>query len=387
MNLEIIPEHPYLREEHHIFRSTIRRFLEKEALPYYDQWEKERLIPRSFWKKMAEQGYLCPDVEERFGGAAADWGYAVVINEELERVGSGMLGITLHNDIVVPYIKDYGTEEQKERWLPGCVSGDIITAVAMTEPGAGSDLAAIRTTARREGDHYILNGQKTFITNGIQSDLVIVACKTDPQASPPHKGITLLVVERGMEGFSRGRQLDKIGLHSQDTAELIFDECRVPVANRLGEEGKGFYYLMNKLQQERLVITISALVSAEEMLRMTMAYVKERQAFGQRISQFQHTQFTIAEMATEVQIGRAFLDQLIADHMAGKDIVTQVSMAKWWITDMAKRVAARCLQLHGGYGYMEEYPIARRYRDIPVTSIYAGSNEIMKRIIAKNLGL
>jgi acyl-CoA dehydrogenase len=379
--------HLYLREEHRMFRDTLRKFLEKEAVPYFDRWEEDRLVPRTFWKKMASQGYLCPDVEEKYGGAGADWGYNVVINEELERVGSGLLGITLHNDIVVPYIKEYGTEEQKERWLPGCVSGDLITAIAMTEPGAGSDLANIRTTAVKDGDHYILNGQKTFITNGIQSDLVIVACKTDTKAVPAHKGISLLVVERDTPGFSRGRKLDKIGLHSQDTAELIFEDCRVPAANLLGEEGKGFFYMMEKLQQERLVVTIAAQVSAEEMLKMTIDYVKSREAFGQPISRFQHTQFKIAEMATEIEVSRAFLDQLICAHIQREDIVTKVSMAKWWITEMAKRVAAQCLQLHGGYGYMEEYKIARRYRDIPVTSIYAGSNEIMKRIIAKKLGL
>ncbi len=379
--------HLYLREEHRMFRNTLRKFLEKEAIPYFDQWEKERMVPRSFWKKLAAQGYLCPAVDEKYGAAGADWAYSVVIIEELERIGTGLTGISLHNEIVVPYITAYGTEEQKRRWLPGCASGDLITAIAMTEPGTGSDLANIRTTAIRDGDHYILNGQKTFITNGIQADLVLVACKTDPQAVPPHKGISLLFVERGTPGFSRGRKLDKIGLYSQDTAELIFEDCRVPVDNLLGQEGKGFLYLMEKLQQERLVVAIGAVVNAEEMLRMTIDYVKTREAFGQPISKFQHTQFKIAEMATEIEVGRAFVDQLIADHIAGKDIVTKVSMAKWWTTEMAKRVAAQCLQLHGGYGYMEEYPIARRYRDTPVAAIYAGSNEIMKLIIAKNLGL
>lgn len=379
--------HPYLRDEHLMFRSEFRKFLKKEAVPYYDQWERERLIPRSFWKKMGSRGYLCPGLDETYGGANADWAYSVVINEELERVGSGMVGIGLHNDIVVPYISSYGTEAQKRRWLPGCASGDTIAAIAMTEPGTGSDLANIRTTAIRKGDHYLLNGQKTFITNGIQSDLVLVACKTDPKAVPAHKGISLILVERGTPGFSRGRKLDKIGLHSQDTAELIFEDCRVPVDNLLGQENKGFLYLMEKLQQERLVVAITAQVAAEEMLDMTIEYVKSREAFGKPISQFQNTRFKIAEMATEIELGRAFLDQLIAGHIAGKDIVTRVSMAKWWTTEMAKRVAGQCLQLHGGYGYMEEYKIARRYRDIPVSSIYAGSNEIMKVIIAKNLGL
>lgn len=370
-----------------MFRRSLRRFLEKEAVPFFDQWEKERLIPRSFWKKMGRQGYLCPDIDEKYGGSGVDWGFSVVINEELERVGSGLGGISLHNDIVVPYIFSYGTEEQKLRWLPGCASGEIITAIAITEPGAGSDLANIQTTAVRDGDHYVINGQKTFITNGIQSDLVLVACKTDPTAVPKHKGISLLMVERDSSGFSRGRKLDKIGLHSQDTAELIFEDCRVPAANLLGEEGKGFAYLMEKLQQERLVVAIAAQVAAEEMLKITIEYVKSREAFGQPISKFQNTQFKIVEMATEIEVSRAFLDKLIADHMAGRDIVTKVSMAKWWQTEMAKRVAAHCLQLHGGYGYMEEYPIARRYRDIPVAAIYAGTNEIMKTIIAKNMGL
>ncbi|BCJ86133.1 acyl-CoA dehydrogenase family protein [Effusibacillus dendaii] len=379
--------HLYLKEEHRMFRNTLRKFLEKEAVPYFDQWEEERMIPRSFWKKMGDQGYLCPDVDEKYGGSGADWGYSVVINEELERVGSGMVGIGLHNDIVVPYLTSYGTEEQKQRWLPGCTRGDIITAIAMTEPGTGSDLANVRTTAARDGDHYVLNGQKTFITNGIQSDLVLVVVKTDPNAVPKHKGISLIWVERDTPGFSRGRKLNKIGLHSQDTAELIFEDCRVPVSNLLGQEGQGFKYLMDKLQQERLIVAIAAQVAAEEMIKMTVEYVKTREAFGQPISKFQNTQFKIVEMATEAEVGRAFLDQLIADHMAGKEIVTRVSMAKWWITDMAKRVASQCVQLHGGYGYMEEYPIARRFRDIPVSAIYAGTNEIMKTIIAKNMGL
>ncbi len=380
-------DHLYLREEHQMFRNALRKFLEKEAVPFYDQWEQERLIPRSFWKKMGGQGYLCPTVDEKYGGAGVDWAYSVVIIEELEKVGSGLAGISLHNEIVVPYLTTYGTEKQKERWLPGCVSGDIITAIAMTEPGTGSDLANIRTTAIRDGDYYVLNGQKTFITNGIHADLVLVACKTDPNAVPAHRGISLIFVERGMSGFSRGRKLDKMGCHSQDTAELIFEECRVPVENLLGEEGEGFFYLMEKLQQERLVAAIGAQVAAEEMLKMTIEYVKSREAFGQPISKFQNTQFKIAEMATEIEVSRAFLDQLIADHIARKDIVTKVSMAKWWTTEMAKRVASQCLQLHGGYGYMEEYKIARRYRDIPVSAIYAGTNEIMKVIIAKNLGL
>jgi acyl-CoA dehydrogenase len=378
---------PYIQEEHEIFRGSLRKFLEKEAYPNYEQWEEDGIIPREFWRKMGKQGFLCPNIEEKYGGSGVDWGFAVVINEELEQVGSGLVGIGLHNDIVVPYITAYGTEEQKKRWLPKCTTGETITAIAMTEPGAGSDLAGIKTTAKLEGDHYIVNGEKTFITNGIHSDLIIVACKTDPNAEPRHKGVSLLAIERDTPGFSRGRKLKKVGLHCQDTAELIFEDCKVPKENLIGEEGKGFLYLMEKLQQERLVVAIAAQVAAEEMLRLTLEYVKNRQAFGKQISRFQNTQFKIAEMATDIEMGRAFLDNLIAEHMEGKDVVTKVSMAKWKLTDNARKIAAECMQLHGGYGYMEEYEIARRFRDIPVASIYAGTNEIMKSIIAKNMGL
>ncbi|WP_042353027.1 acyl-CoA dehydrogenase family protein [Bacillus massiliigorillae] len=380
-------KHPYLNEEHEIFRASFRKFLEKEAYPYYEQWEEDRIIPRSFWKKMGAQGFLCPDIPEEYGGSDVDWGFSVVINEEIERVGSGTIGIGLHNDIVVPYITAYGTKEQKERWLPKCVTGECITAIAMTEPGAGSDLAGISTTAVLDGDHYIVNGQKTFITNGIHSDLIVVAVKTDTKVVPKHKGVSLIVIERDTPGFSRGRKLNKVGLHCQDTAELIFEDCRVPKENLLGEEGKGFIYLMEKLQQERLLVAIGAQISSEEMLSSTIEYVKSRSAFGKNISQFQNTQFKIAEMATDIQMSRAFLDSLIAEHIAGENVVTKVSMAKWKLTEVAREIATQCMKLHGGYGYMEEYPIARRYRDIPVASIYAGTNEIMKTIIAKNLGL
>ncbi|WML28734.1 acyl-CoA dehydrogenase family protein [Neobacillus sp. OS1-32] len=379
--------HPYLNEDHEIFRKSLRKFLEKEAYPFYEQWEEDRIIPRSFWTKMGEQGFLCPNIEEKYGGSGVDWGFSVVINEELEKVGTGLIGIGLHNDIVVPYINSYGTEEQKQRWLPKCVTGEIITAIAMTEPGTGSDLANIKTTAKLDGDYYIVNGQKTFITNGIQSDLVVVAVKTDPTAVPKHKGVSLLVIERGAPGFSRGRKLNKVGLHSQDTAELIFEDCRVPKENLLGEEGKGFLYLMEKLQQERLLVAIGAQTASEVMLQMTIDYVKSREAFGKPISSFQNTQFKIVEMATEIQMSRTFLDQLIAEHIEGHDVVTKVSMAKWKLTENARKIAVECMQLHGGYGYMEEYEIARRFRDIPVAGIYAGTNEIMKTIIAKNLGL
>ncbi|WP_164671008.1 acyl-CoA dehydrogenase family protein [Virgibacillus doumboii] len=374
-------------EEHELFRKTLRKFLQKEAEPYYEQWEEDRMIPADFWRKMGEMGFLSPHVEEEYGGLGLDFSYSVIILEELERIGTSLIGIGLHSDIVVPYIESYGTEDQKQKWLSGCVTGDHITAVAMTEPGTGSDLANIKTTATRDGDHYIVNGQKTFITNGILADLILVVVKTDPDAQPKHKGISLLMVEADSPGFSRGRKLNKVGLHAQDTAELYFEDCRVPVENLIGEEGKGFKYLMEKLQQERLVVAISGQAASEDMVDMTLEYVKERNAFGKSVGSFQNTRFKLAELATQVELGRSFLESLIEDHIAGKDIVTKVSMAKYWLTDTAKQVANECMQLHGGYGYMEEYKIARRYRDTPVAAIYAGTNEIMKTIIAKNMGL
>ncbi len=373
-------------EEHEMFRTSLRKMLDKEAYPYFEEWEQKRDIPRSFWQKLGENGFLCPMVSEEYGGLGLDFGYSMILTEELERVGAGLAsGIALHSDIVTPYIEAYGTEEQKQKWLPKSVTGELISAVAMTEPGAGSDLAGIGTTARREGDYYILNGEKTFITNGINADYVVVVCKTDSHVEPAYKGISLLVVETGTPGFKRGKKLDKIGMHSADTGELIFEDAKVPVENLLGEEGKGFYYLMNKLQQERLIVAIEVQVEAEEMLKLTTNYVKERKAFGSRIADFQNTQFKLAEMATEVDIGRTYVNSLVGKHIAGEEIVKEVSMAKWWISEMAKRVASECLQLHGGYGYMEEYEIARRYRDIPVAAIYAGTTEIMKGIIAKQI--
>ena len=373
-------------EEHEMFRKSLRKMLDKEAYPYFEEWEQKRDIPRLFWQKLGENGFLCPVVSEEYGGLGLDFGYSMILTEELERVGAGLAsGISLHSDIVTPYIEAYGTEEQKQKWLPKSVTGELISAVAMTEPGAGSDLAGISTTARREGDTYILNGEKTFITNGINADYVVVVCKTDPYAQPAYKGISLLVVETGTPGFKRGKKLDKIGMHSADTGELIFEDAKVPVENLLGEEGKGFYYLMSKLQQERLIVAIEVQIEAEEMLKLTTNYVKERKAFGSRIADFQNTQFKLAEMATEIDIGRTYVNSLVGKHIAGEEIVKEVSMAKWWISEMAKRVASECLQLHGGYGYMEEYEIARRYRDIPVAAIYAGTTEIMKGIIAKQI--
>ncbi|PFH88093.1 acyl-CoA dehydrogenase family protein [Bacillus sp. AFS088145] len=377
----------YLKEEHLVFRKSLRKFLEKEALPFYEQWEENKIVPKSFWKKMGDMGYLCPWADEKYGGFKADFGYSIVIQEELCKVGSGLGGLNIHNNVIMPYIERYGTNEQKKRWFPRAISGDLISAIAMTEPGTGSDLAKVKTNAVRKGNHFIINGEKTFISNGINTNFVIVVCRTNPNAESPHKGISLIVVEEGTPGFSKGKQLKKLGQHAYDTSELIFEDAVVPVENLIGEENKGFYHLMEKLQQERLMVAVSFITFAERMLEITMNYVKERTVFGQQLSKFQNTQFRIAEMATEIQLGRTFVDQLIEKHIAGENIVTEVSMSKWWITNLAKKIAPLCLQLHGGYGFMEEYEIARMYRDVVAGSIYAGSNEIMKGIIAKNLGL
>ncbi|HLR67059.1 MAG TPA: acyl-CoA dehydrogenase family protein [Virgibacillus sp.] len=378
---------PFLKEEHEMFRKSLRQFLEKEAAPYLEEWEAKKQIPRSFWKKVGEQGFLCPQVDEKYGGLHADFGYAVVLAEEFDRISVGMVGFSLHNDIVIPYIESLGTEAQKQCWLSGAMSGELISAIAMTEPGVGSDLAAVQTTAIKDGDHYIVNGEKTFITNGFSADIVVTVCRTDPKSDPPYRGLSLLVIEADSPGFTKGKKLNKLGQHANDTCELIFEDTRVPAENLLGEEGKGFYYLMDHLQQERLLVAIQSMASAELMLEETIEYVKQRSAFGRQISQFQNTQFKLAELQTELEIGRVFIDRLIEEHMKEEEIVTQVSMAKWWTTELAKKVASECMQLHGGYGYMEEYEIARRYRDVAVSSIYAGSNEIMKTIIAKNMNL
>lgn len=337
---------------------------------------------------MGAQGYLCMDVPEEYGGAGADFLYSVILTEEMTKTNQSGLCTTLHNDIAVPYITAFASEELKRKYLPGCVSGDIITAIAMTEPDAGSDLAAMRTTAREEGDEIVINGQKTFISKGINCGIVIVAAK-DPKIEDPYRAVDLYVVEEGTPGFDKGKKIKKVDWHSQDTAELYFTDCRIPKANRLGDKGSGFLYLMQKLQQERLVCAIGAqaAAAAEYMLEITTEYCKKRTAFGRAISKFQHVQFELAEMATEVKLGRTFLDKLVCEHMEKSDIVVDVSMAKYWITEMANRVADRCVQLHGGYGYCEEYPIARAWRDIRVTRIFAGANEIMKGIAAKFMGL
>jgi acyl-CoA dehydrogenase len=373
-------------EEHRIFRDAVRKFFEKEVVPHVEEWEEAGIVPRTVWKKMGEQGFLCMDVSEKYGGMEADFLYSVILMEELARTNHFGLACFLHSDIVVPYITAYASEELKEKYLPGCISGDIITAVGMTEPNTGSDLASIRTTAVDDGDDVIINGQKTFISNGQNCDLLVLAVK-DPAVETPHKAIDLYLVEASFPGFEKGRTLKKVGWHSQDTAELFFTDCRVPKANRLGTKGGGFVMLMEKLQQERLVCCVGAVAAAENILNLTIQYCKERTAFGRPISKFQHNQFKIVEMATQVKLGRTFVDKLIVDHMEGKDVVVEVSVAKYWVTEMAMRVIDGCLQLHGGYGYCEEYPVARAWRDMRVFLIFAGTNEIMKEIVAKRLGL
>ena len=373
-------------EEHNIFRQAVRKFFEKEVIPYVEEWEEAGIVPRSIWKKMGDQGFLCMDVPEEYGGMGADFLYSVIMSEELVRTGHSGLAAALHSDIVVPYITAFASEEIKHKYLPGCASGDIITAIAMTEPNAGSDLAGMKTTAVEDGDDFVINGQKTFISNGILCDLLILAAK-DPTEPDPHRAVNLYVVEAGTPGFEKGRKLKKIGWHSQDTAELYFADCRIPKQNRLGEKGSGFLMLMQKLQQERLMVALGAVPAAERILEMTIKYCRERTAFGRPLSKFQNTQFKLVEMATEIKLGRTFLDKLVMDHIEGKNIVVEVSMAKYWTTEMAMRVADGCLQLHGGYGYCEEYPIARAWRDLRVMQIFAGTNEIMKGIAAKFMGL
>jgi alkylation response protein AidB-like acyl-CoA dehydrogenase len=374
--------------EHVDYRESVRRFVAEEITPHHADWEREGIVPRELFAKAAAKGMLAMQVPEEFGGPGVDdFRFNQIVSEEVGLsgdAGSG-LGITLHNDICLPYFLRLCNEEQKARWLRGIADGSLITALAMTEPEMGSDLAGLRTTAVREGDEYVVNGSKTFITNGINSDLVITAVKTDP--SQRHAGISLLLIERGMEGFERGRNLEKVGMHAQDTAELFFDNVRVPVENRLGEEGQGFRHMTASLPQERLSIAIAAVAAARGALRATIEYVKQRQAFGQPVGSFQNSRFALAEMATEVELATSFCDQAVLALNARDLSPEDAAMAKWWATELQGRVIDRCVQLHGGYGYMLEYPIARAFLDARVTRIYGGTTEIMKEIIGRSLGV
>jgi alkylation response protein AidB-like acyl-CoA dehydrogenase len=382
-------ERRLLEEEHGLFRASFRQFVEKEMAPHHLEWERAGIVDRGLFKTAGALGFLGMAIPDEYGGGGnPDFRYNLVIAEETQRAGvaGAGLGISLHNDICLPYFLRYANTSQRERWLPGIASGELITAIAMTEPGIGSDLASMATTAVRDGSCYLVNGSKTFITNGINSDLVITAVKTDP--SQRHRGISLLVVERGTPGFERGRNLDKLGLHSQDTAELFFDEARVPVENLLGpSEGEGFFQLVANLPQERLSIAMAGLAAARYALEVTLAYVKERKAFGQSIGTFQHSRFALAEIATEIEIGQTFIDRCVLALNEGNLTAEEAAMAKWWCTELQKRAVDQGLQLHGGYGYINEYPIARAYADARVTTIYGGTTEIMKEIIGRSLGL
>ena len=373
-------------EEHDMLRDAFKKFIDKEITPYHEEWEKEGVVPRELWEKAGENGFVCPWADEKYGGIEGDFLYSVIMTSELTKAGASGFALGLHNDIVVPYIDAFADDEQKDRWMPGLVSGESISAVAMTEPGAGSDLQGIKTTAVKDGDSYVINGQKTFISNGLLADVVIIAAKTDPDADPPYTGLSLIVVERDAPGFERGKKIPKIGMKAQDTAELFFDDCRVPTNNVLGTEGSGFFQLMQKLQPERLVCAIGGQAMAEQCLDITIEYTQERQQFGRPIFKFQNTQFMLADMASEVSVGRSYVDRLIQDHMAGKDIVTETCMGKLWVCEMANRVADRCLQLHGGYGYCEEYPISKFWTDGRIQTIFAGTSEVMRMIIARSLG-
>jgi alkylation response protein AidB-like acyl-CoA dehydrogenase len=375
-------------DEHELFRDSVRRFIAAEVAPRNEAWERAGIVDRDMFRSAGKHGFLGMGVPTGYGGGGVDdFRYNLVIGEEVQRAGinAAGLGWTLHNDICVPYFLSLCDEEQRARWLPGICSGELITALAMTEPGIGSDLASMATTAVRDGDHYVVNGSKTFITNGINADLVVTAVKTDRSAR--HRGMSLVVVERGMDGFERGRNLDKIGMHAQDTAELFFTDVRVPLANRLGEEGEGFRYLVTNLPQERLSIAATGVAAARTAFEQTLAYVRERQAFGQPVGAFQNTRFRMAEMATEIELGQTFIDRCVLALNAEELTAEEASMAKWWCTELQGRVVDACVQLHGGYGYMAEFPVARAYADARVTRIYGGTTEIMKEIIGRNLGL
>jgi alkylation response protein AidB-like acyl-CoA dehydrogenase len=385
--MESSMERTIFEPEHELFRESFQHFVDTEIVPHHGEWGRAGKVDKAMFREAGERGFLGMAVPEDFGGGGVDdFRYNAVIGEVATASGasSSSLCITLHNDIAIPYFLRYCNDEQKARWLPGLADGSLMAAIAMTEPGTGSDLSGIRTSAVRDGDRYVLSGAKTFITNGINADLVIVVART---GEDPHGGLTLLVVEEGMDGFERGRNLEKIGLHAQDTAELFFTDVEVPVANRLGDEGAAFLQLVANLPQERLSIAVGAAAGAEAALALTLAYAKEREAFGRPIGSFQHNRFVLAEMKTEVDLARVFIDRLLAEHIAGKLTIEQAAEAKWWVTEMLKRVVDAGVQMHGGYGYMMEYPIAEAYLDARVQTIYGGTTEIMKEIIGRGMGV
>jgi alkylation response protein AidB-like acyl-CoA dehydrogenase len=381
-----MPVRPLFEAEHDAFRASVGAFLDREVVPFHAQWETDGIVDREVWKKAGEHGLLGLQLPEEYGGGGTDdFRFNAVLGEEMTRRGIHGCAFTLFNDMIAPYLATSADPEQRARWLPGLCAGELIAAIAMTEPGAGSDLQGIRTSAVDAGDHFVLNGQKTFISNGILADLVVVVARTDPDAG--HQGISLLVVERGMDGFTRGRNLDKIGQHAQDTAELFFDDVRVPKANLLGERGSGFVQLMTNLSQERLSIAVSAAAACELALELSLGYARDRTAFGRPIGRFQHNRFLLAEMATEAHIARVFVDDCLSRHLRGELDAATASMAKWWTTELQVKLVDRGVQLHGGYGYMAEYPIAQAYLNSRVQTIYGGTTEIQKEIIGRSLGL
>ena len=384
MSLDTLPGRFAYNEDHEAFRQTVRSFLEKEGVPNVNQWESDRLVPKAFWQKAGEIGMLCPTVPEAYGGLGLDFGYNAIVDEEMSYQGVPA-GFSLQSDIVAGYMEHYGSEEQKREWLPKMVSGDVITAIAMTEPGTGSDLQAIRTTARKDGNHYVINGSKTYITNGQNTDLTLVVAKTDPDAKPAWRGMSIILVESDREGFRKGRKLDKIGQDAADTSELFFDEVRVPITNCLGEEGKGFIYLMSQLPQERLTIAVGTQASAQRAFDDTVAFTKDRKAFAGMVFDFQNTRFVLADLKAKLQVGWAHLDWAIARHLKGELTNEEGAAAKLWHTELQWEVMDKCLQLHGGAGYMNEYPIARMWRAARVSRIYGGTSEIMKELIGRSL--
>ncbi len=371
------------QEEHELFRQTVRRFVETEVVPHHARWEEQGVVDRDVWRKAGDLGLLLTNIPQQYGGGGADFLTSVIMIEEMMRHVCSGPGFRLHSDIAAPYLLHHASEDLKRAWLPRMASGEIISAIAMTEPGTGSDLQAVRTTATKDGNHFVIKGQKTFITNGQLADLIIVVCKTD--ASAGAKGVSLILVEADRAGFSRGRNLEKIGMKAQDTSELFFDEVRVPCTNLIGEEGQGFAYLMKELPQERLLVGISAVTVMEAALEWTLKYTRERQAFGRAIADFQNSRFKLAEVKTEATVARVFLNDCIAKHLRGELDVPTAAMAKYWLSELEGKVVDTCLQLFGGYGYMWEFPIARAYADARVHRIFAGTTEIMKEIIARSL--
>ncbi len=382
--LDTLPGRFAYTPDHEAFRQTVRSFLNKEAVPHVDAWERAGIVDKSIWTKGGEIGMLCPTVPTEYGGLGLDFGYNAIVDEEVSYIGVP-LGFSLQSDIVCDYIVQYGSEEQKQHWLPRLVSGETITAIAMTEPGTGSDLQAIRTSAAKDGNHYVINGSKTYITNGQNADLILVVAKTDPNAKPAYKGMSIILVEADRDGFKRGRNLDKIGQDAADTSELFFEDVRVPITNCLGEEGKGFIYLMSQLPQERLSIAVGVQASAQRAFDDTVAFTKDRKAFMGTVFDFQNTRFTLADLKAKLQVGWAHLDWAIKRHLAGELTPTEGAAAKLWHTDLQWEVMDKCLQLHGGAGYMNEYPIARMWRGARVSRIYGGTNEIMKELIGRSL--